>query len=173
MGMDRAMKSGLGSSLRDLAGGAVVASLVAVNALGDVVDPRSGGMVAGTRGDRKGEFLDSTRVLMERSELTLFAGTSTTLAVVVLNVPFNKAQLTKIAGMAHDGLARAIRPVHTMVDGDTVFAVSVPQDNGTVCLDVTIAGAAAAEVLAEAVVRGVSAAGSLGGFPCRTEWEEA
>jgi len=172
MGMDRAMKGGLGSSFRELAGGAVAASVVAVNALGDVVDPGSGRILAGTRGDRKGEFLNSTRVLMEHSELTLFAGTSTTLAVVAFNVPFTKAQLTKIAGMAHDGLARAIQPVHTMVDGDTVFAVSVPQENNPPSLDVTVAGTAAAEVLSEAVVRGVTSAGSLGGFPCRTEWEE-
>lgn len=172
MGMDRAMKSGLGSSARELSGGAVVAALAAVNGLGDVVDPRSGRILAGTRGDRKGELLDSTRILLEQPERTLFAGTNTTLAVVAVNVPFNKTQLTKIARMAHDGLARAIRPVHTMVDGDTVFAVSVPQEETAPSLDITVAGTAAAEVLAEAVVRGVTSAGSLGGFPCRSDWKE-
>ncbi len=170
-GMERAMKGGLGSSARELAGGAVVAALVAVNGVGDVVDPRSGAILAGTRGERKGEFLDSTHMLMEQSELTLFAGTSTTLAVVVVNSPFNKTQLTKIARMAHDGMARAIRPVHTMFDGDTVFALSVPREEPAPSLDVTVAGTAAAELLSEAVVSGVTSAESLGGFPCRTEWQ--
>jgi len=170
MGMDRAMKGGLGSAAARLPGGVCVAALVAVNAVGDVRDPRSGAVLAGTRGDREGEFLDSERLLRDRSELTLFAGTSTSVAVVVVSAPFSKTQLTKIAQMAHDGMARAIRPAHTMYDGDTVFAVSVPPESDAPGLDVTIAGSVVAEVLAEAVVRGVSAAESLGGFPCRAEW---
>ncbi|MCF8061815.1 MAG: P1 family peptidase [Deltaproteobacteria bacterium] len=170
-GMERAMKGGLGSSARELAGGAVVGALVAVNGVGDVVDPRSGQILAGVRGDREGAYLDATRLLMERRDLTLFAGANTSLAVIALNCPFSKTQLTKIAQMAQDGLARAVRPVHTMYDGDTVFAVSVAPESGAPRLDVTVAGTAAAEALAEAVVRGVTSAESLGGFPCRTEWE--
>jgi L-aminopeptidase/D-esterase-like protein len=170
-GMERAMKGGLGSAARKLAGGAVVSALAAVNAVGDVVDPRSGVILAGVRGDREGTYLDAARLLMERTDLTLFAGANTSLAVVALNVPFNKTQLTKIAQMAQDGLARAVRPVHTLYDGDTVFAVSVAREEDAPCLDVTVAGTAAAEVLADAVVRAVTSAESLGGFPCRTEWE--
>jgi L-aminopeptidase/D-esterase-like protein len=143
---------------------------VAVNAVGDVKDPGTGAVLAGTRGDREGEFLDSERLLRERSELTLFAGTSTSLAVVAVSAPLTKTQLTKIAQMAHDGMARAIRPAHTMYDGDTVFAVSVPDGDDGPCLDVTVAGSVAAQVLAEAVVRAVTSAESLGGFPCCAEW---
>ncbi len=172
MGMERAMKGGLGSSLVELAGGGIVAALTAVNAVGDVVDPRSGTILAGTRGDQKGRFMDSTAMLMSRSELTLFAGVNTSLAVIAVNAPFSKTQLTKIAQMAHDGMARAIRPAHTMFDGDTVFAVSLPGKGDAPLLDVTVAGTAAAEALAEAVVRAVSSAESLGGFPCRAEWME-
>ncbi len=172
MGMERAMKSGLGSALMELAGKRLVAAMAVVNAVGDVVDPRNGTILAGTRDDQKGEFLDSTRMLMSRSELTLFAGCNTSLAVIAVNAPFDKTQLTKIAQMAHDGMARAIRPAHTMFDGDTVFAVSVPRKADAPSLDVTIAGTAAAEALAEAVVRGVNSAEGLGGFPCRAEWME-
>jgi L-aminopeptidase/D-esterase-like protein len=171
MGMDRAMKGGLGSSIRRLPGGALVGALVAVNAVGDVVDPGSGVVLAGVRGDRRGEYLNASSLLLERTDLTLFAGANTTLAAVVLNSPFNKAQLTKIAQMAQDGLARAVRPIHTLYDGDTVFAVSVPREQDAPRLDVTVAGVAAAEALAGAVVRAVTSAGSLGGFPCRAEWE--
>jgi L-aminopeptidase/D-esterase-like protein len=128
-------------------------------------------ILAGVRGDREGTYLDAARLLMERTDLTLFAGTHTSLAVVALNVPLSKAQLTKIAQMAQDGLARAVRPVHTLYDGDTVFAVSVARDEDAPCLDVTVAGTAAAEVLADAVVRAVTSAESLGGIPCRAEWE--
>ncbi len=171
-GMERAMKGGLGSSTRILAGGAVVAALAAVNAVGDVVDPRNGAILAGARGDEKGSFLGAERMLMEQTRLTLFAGANTSLAVVGLNVPFDKSQLTKIPQMAQDGMARAIRPAHTMYDGDTVFAVSLPTEDGGGGLDVTVAGTAAADVLAEAVVRAVTSAQSLGGFPCRADWEE-
>jgi len=172
MGMERAIKGGLGSAAVTLSGGTCVAVLIAVNAVGDVRDPGTGCILAGTRGDREGEFLDSERLLRERSELTLFAGTSTSVAVVAVSAPFSKTQLTKIAQMAHDGMARAIRPSHTMYDGDTVFAVSVPGGGEEATLDVSVAGSIAAEVLAEAVVRGVAAAESLGGFPCSAEWQE-
>ncbi len=170
MGMELAMKGGLGSSLVGLADGALVGALAAVNAVGDVVDPWSGTILAGTRGEQKGTFMDSTRMLMSQSEPGIFPGANTSLAVIAVNAPFSKSQLTKIAQMAHDGMARTIRPSHTMFDGDTVFAVSVPRTGDPPSLDVSAAGTAAAEALAEAILRGVRSAESLGGFPCHAEW---
>lgn len=172
MGMNRAMKGGLGSFAIGLPGGIIIAALTIVNAVGDVVDPRTGLIVAGARGEIEGEFLDSTRLLQEQSSLTLFPGTNTTLAVVATNAYFSKTELTKIAQMAHDGLARAIRPAHTMYDGDTIFAVSVPNNLEKKQLDVTITGSIAAEVLAESIIRAIKLAKSLNDYPCYADWRE-
>lgn len=172
MGMNRAMKGGLGSFAMSLPGGVIIAALSIPNAIGDVIDPRTGSILAGTRGERKGEFLDSSKLLREQSSLTIFPGTNTTLGVVATNASFSKTELTKIAQMAHDGLARAIRPAHTMFDGDTIFAVSVPSNLERKHLDITIAGSVAAEVLAESIVDGVKSAKSLPGYPCYAEWRK-
>lgn len=172
MGMNRAMKGGLGSFAIGLPGGIIIAALTIVNAVGDVVDPRTGLIIAGVRGEIEGEFLDTMRLLQEQSSLTLFPGTNTTLAVVATNAYFSKTELTKIAQMAHDGLARAIRPAHTMYDGDTIFAVSVPNNLEKKQLDVTITGSIAAEVLAESIIRAIKSAKSLNDYPCYAEWRE-
>jgi len=172
MGMNRAMKGGLGSFAMNLRGGGIIAALAVANAVGDVIEPWTGSILAGTRGERKGEFLDSSKLLREQSSLTIFPGTNTTLTVVATNASFSKTELTKIAQMAHDGLARAIRPAHTMFDGDTIFAVSVPSSLETKHLDITVAGSIAAEVLAESIVRGVKSAKSLPDYPCSTEWQK-
>lgn len=172
MGMKRAMKGGLGSFASRLPGGKTIAALTIVNAIGDVVDPRTGLILAGVRGESKGEFLDSTKLLKEQSSLTLFGGTSTTLAVIATNVYFSKTELTKIAQMAHDGLARAIRPAHTMYDGDTIFALSVPSNLKKQQLDVTITGSIAAEVLVESIILAIKSAKSLNDYPCYAEWRK-
>ena len=171
-GMGGAMKSGLGTASLELGGGVLVGALVAVNAFGDVLDPASGQILAGARptqlgplklgGD--GPFADTLKVmhsLAGRTILSLATGGNTVIAVVATNARLDKAQATKVAQMAHDGLARTVRPAHTMLDGDTIFALSTGRRKA----DVSSVGAYAAEALAQAVVRAVLAARPAGGLP--------
>ena len=161
-GMERCMKSGIGSYALQL-GELKLGAVVVVNALGDVFDWKTGEQIAGLRtGD--GTALRSTEALMrERVEAVenKFTG-NTTLAVVVTNAAFDKSRLCKIAGMAQDGYARSIRPVHTSADGDSIYAVSV----GSVEADLDLAGTLAAEAVSEAIIRAVRSAESAYGFPC-------
>ncbi len=169
LGMNMCMKSGLGTaSIRVKArGDAIVGAIVVVNALGDVVDPRTGDIIAGARDRLTGEFVDTIR-RMTSTRLNLKPDiTNTTIGVVATNARLDKRSATKIAQMAHDGLARAVRPVHTMADGDTIFALST----GNVAADVNVIGTAAAEVMVEAVVRAVKAAKSAAGVPGLVEVE--
>ncbi len=138
-----------------------------VNAFGDVVDPLTGETLAAPRRP-EGGFFSTVELLAERNGQPAL-GANTTLAVVATNARLDKAQATKVAQMAHDGLARAVRPAHTMADGDVVFVLSLPEpaERGA---DVTTVGALAAEVVAEAVVRGVMEAESLAGVPSAREW---
>jgi len=176
LGPLQAMKSGLGSASRQIEGGAIVAAVVAVNPVGDVCNPRTGRIVAGARNlGNKGFFNESSpaggrpqassaTVLVAGSHgsgVSLRAGTNTTIAVVATNATLSKSGATKVAQMAHDGLARAIRPAHTMFDGDTVFALST----GSVQADLSRIGAVAADVLADAVLAAVLAAEPLHGLP--------
>jgi L-aminopeptidase/D-esterase-like protein len=161
LGLERATKSGLGSASLRLAGGVTVGALVAVNAAGDVVDPSSGAVVAGPRRDDVG-FVRSSEWLREHPP-RIGVGQNTTLAVVATDAELTKPECAKVAQMAHDGLARTIDPVHTMLDGDAVFALAT----GTVGTraDVTAVGSAAATALAEAVLAAVREATSLAGVP--------
>ncbi len=166
LGMRYAMKGGIGSASVRLANGVVVAALAAVNALGDVVDPATGSILAGTRKPVVGGFLNTAAALrghLGQTVLELMSG-NTTLVVVATNARLDKASLLTLAGMAHDGLARAIRPVHTMLDGDTVFALSTGDAEG----NLTAIGAAAADVVAEAIVQAVKRAEPLHGIPACT-----
>lgn len=164
-GMATCMKSGIGSyavRINELEVGAVVV----VNALGDVFNWKTGKQVAGFLTEDR-TALRSTAEYMKGSLESVnnrFAG-NTTLAVVITNASFDKSQLCKIAGMAQNGYARAIHPVHTSADGDTVFAVSV----GTVCADQDLVGTLAAEVVSEAILRAVNSAESAYGFPSASE----
>ena len=164
-GMATCMKSGIGSyavRINELGVGAVVV----VNALGDVFNWKTGKQVAGFLTEDR-TALRSTAEYMKGSLESVnnrFAG-NTTLAVVITNASFDKSQLCKIAGMAQNGYARAIHPVHTSADGDTVFAVSV----GTVCADQDLVGTLAAEVVSEAILRAVNSAESAYGFPSASE----
>ncbi len=172
LGVAGAMKSGIGSASRDLGGGAIVGALVAVNAVGDVVDPTSGEILAGTRPAKLGpvsfggdaRFADTLAVMKGMAgklALRFASRGNTVIGVVATNAQLTKEEVNKVAQMAHDGIARAIRPAHTMLDGDTLFALST----GGKSVDVNIVGAYAAEVVAEAIVRAVQAAESLGGLP--------
>jgi L-aminopeptidase/D-esterase-like protein len=162
-GIGRAMRGGLGTASISV-GGLTVAALVAVNAMGDVIDPSNGRIIAGARSDDGRGFLDQMAALRcgdwPRSMHVLPAA-ATTLAIVATDALLTKAEANKVAQMAHDGLARTIHPIHTMSDGDVVFALATGT-SGTRA-HTTIVGALAADMLAAAVLRGVRAATSLHG----------
>lgn len=159
-GFDHAMKSGLGSASISLPNGLVVGALVAVNAVGHVVEPQTGEILAGPR-DEEGQIRDSVEMMKARAFSPIPPGTNTTIAVVASNATFTKAEAKKVAQMAHDGLARTIRPIHTMFDGDAIFAVAT----GGIETSVDLVGTLSADVLAEAVVRAVKSAEAAGGLP--------
>lgn len=165
LGPQFATKSGLGSAARRIAGDITVGALVAVNAFGDVVDPATGKLIAGTR-DPKGQgFINTMKWLHgELGQTMLGFPSNTTLAVVATDAVLSKEGTNKMAQMAHDGLAQAIRPIHTMVDGDTVFALATGQQTKAP-VNVSVVGAVAAAVLAEAVVRAVNQATLLAAIP--------
>lgn len=164
-GMDTCMKSGIGSFAVQI-GELKVGAVVVVNALGDIYDWRTGRQTAGLlTEDKRG--LRSTSDYMKcsmRPAENKFAD-NTTLAVIMTNADFDKPRLCKIAGMAHNGYARAIRPVHTSADGDTIFAVSA----GSVRADQDLVGILSAEVISEAILRAVNSAESAYGFPAAAD----
>jgi L-aminopeptidase/D-esterase-like protein len=159
------MKGGLGTasiSVPAAAGGAlVVVAIVAVNAFGDVIDPASGAIVAGSRSADGKMFTDARKALRAGQPPAPKIGQNTTIGVVATNARLTKTEATKVAQMAHDGIARAVYPAHTMADGDTIFALATGRIDG----DLTRIGALAADAVAEAIVRGVRAAESIPGFP--------
>ncbi|MFK0685647.1 P1 family peptidase [Ochrobactrum sp. BD67] len=160
-GMDYAMKGGLGTASYKVPGTEiVVGAIVAVNAVGDVYAPNSRQILAGARSEDGKGFRDTMSAIMQGHGVVKSGGANTTIGAIATNVPFDKAQLKKIAGMAHDGFARTINPIHTMWDGDTIFALSTGKATG-VEADVTAIGAIAATVMAEAVARAVINADSL------------
>jgi len=163
-GPGRAMKAGLGSAALTLSNGLIVAALVAVNAIGDVIDPATGRVIAGVR-TPDGSRLADARTLVRSGALLrpTGPGQNTTIGVVATNAALTKAQATKVAQMAHDGLARAISPAHTPVDGDTVFALATGTLAGEA--EVTVIGALAAEVMADAIVRAAQQATGIPGYP--------
>lgn len=166
LGPKFATKSGLGTAAVKIGRGIVVGAIVAVNAFGDVVDPETGTIIAGTRKPVVGGFVNTVKGMQGNLGQTILGLGSTTLAVVATNAYLDKEGATKMARMAQDGLGRTIRPAHTMFDGDTVFALATgkrPKDGRGA--DPSVVGSAAAEVLAEAIVRAVRTAESLGGVP--------
>ncbi|MGH6627506.1 MAG: P1 family peptidase [Burkholderiaceae bacterium] len=158
-GIDRAMKGGLGTASVSV-DGVTVGALIACNALGDVVDPDTGQVIAGARTANGQALLDSRRALLRgEPPKPLLAGTNTTIGVIATDAVITKTQAQKLAQMAHDGLARSINPVHTMSDGDTLFALGTGASGKT--LGMMVLGTMAAEATARAVVRAVQAAQGL------------
>jgi L-aminopeptidase/D-esterase-like protein len=155
------MKCGVGSAAIRLPNGLTVAAIVAVNAIGDVVDPTTGRVVSGVRTPDGKALADARKLLRDGTRPR--AGENTTIAVVATNARLSKVDANRVALMADDGLARAIVPAHTVGDGDTVFALATGRWNGEA--DASIVGALAADVLAEAIVRAASRAEGLGGLP--------
>ncbi len=159
-GMETCMKSGIGSYAVQL-GPLQIGAIVVVNALGDVYDWKTGRKMAGLlKPDKKG-FRDSVALMEESIAIheNRFAE-NTTIGAIVTNAAFTKTQLCKIAGMAHNGYARSIRPVHTSADGDSIYALSV----GDISADMDLVGTLAAQVMSEAILRGVTSAESAYGF---------
>ena len=166
------MKAGVGTASMNIGGGVSVGALVAVNAWGDVIDPQTNQIIAGLRSGKVGplrvgkkdDFADTLSMMKSvtgRGILGLAARSNTVIGVVATNAKLSKAQATKVAQMAQDGIARTIRPAHTMLDGDVIFALSTGARKG----DVSSVGAFAAEVMAEAILRAVRMAKSAGELP--------
>ena len=154
-GMPYAMKGGIGTASVTLEG-VTVGALIAVNALGDVVDPAAGTPIAGARTEDGQQLRGSVAAALAGDKpLALLAGANTTIGVVATDAPLTKAQCQRLAGAGHDGLARAIRPVHTMSDGDTLFALSTGMAGA---LDFNVLCTMAGEAVARACVNAVRAA---------------
>ena len=178
LGLAGAMKTGIGTASLEIASGVIVGAIVAVNVFGDVIDPETGQIVAGARVVQKGlikvgkgPYFADTLCVMEsligRTVLGFSARENTAIGIVATNAKLNKEQINKVAQMAQDGLARTVRPAHTMLDGDTIFALAT----GDKKADVNIVGAFGAEVFAQAVLRAVWKAESAAGLPCAAEVE--
>ena len=170
LGAPHATKTGIGSAAIDLGGGLVVAALIAVNPFGDVVD-EAGRIIAGTRplrtGPRRGDGYADTLALLRgmTGRLALRIAGATVIGVVATNARLDKEQVNKVAQMAQDGLARTIRPAHTLFDGDTLFGLAT----GRVRASVTLVGAYAAEMVAQAIMAAASSAVAAGGLPAGTD----
>jgi L-aminopeptidase/D-esterase-like protein len=163
LGFRTAMKSGLGSATVSLPGNVLVSALAAVNAMGDVLDPSTGQIVAGARKSPDSmEFVRATEVVKQRKpQPGPNAGGNTTLVVVATNVALTKVEATRLAHVAQHGVVRSISPVHTNVDGDTVFALSAGSERA----EFTALSVAAAEAVVEAILRAVKLATPMGGLP--------
>ncbi|AZR72477.1 peptidase S58 [Anoxybacter fermentans] len=156
-GMEWATKSGLGMAHLKV-GEVEVSALVVVNALGDVIDPETGKIIAGVRNE---SGFESTEEIFRVNYKKVYKFTNTTIGVVFTNAKLNKAQAKKLAQVSHQGLVRTIRPIHTQFDGDTLFALSY----GDLKVDFTLLGIMAADAVSQAVVRAVKTAVSMGGLP--------
>jgi L-aminopeptidase/D-esterase-like protein len=157
-GIERAMKGGIGSASLTV-GAVTVAALVAVNATGDVIDPASGRVLAGTRGNDGQPRSAVAAICNGELPARAVAGMATTIGVIATDAVLTKAQANKLATMAHDGLARTIHPVHTMADGDTLFALATGSSGRPG--EMTVLGVMAAEVTARAVLNAVRHATGL------------
>jgi L-aminopeptidase/D-esterase-like protein len=157
------MKAGIGSAAIALPSGLVVGAIVAVNAVGDIIDPATGKVVAGSR--NPDNTIADVRKLLRGGEIGTRprAGENTTIGLVATNAKLSKNDINRVALMADDGFARAINPSHTMGDGDTVFALATGRWTGDA--NVTLVGALAAEAMADAIVRAATQATSSNGLP--------
>lgn len=180
LGGGQSMKSGIGTASMEIGGGVVVGAIVAVNAFGDIIDPKNQQIIAGARATKVGplklgsegylaDTLEVMKTLAGRTIMGFASRTNTVIGVVATNAKLDKNEINKVAQMAHNGLALTIRPTHTMFDGDTIFSLATGRKNA----DVNIVGAFAAEVLAQAILRGVRAARSIDDFPAADNSESA
>lgn len=176
LGMGNAVKSGLGMASIDIGKGVIVSALIIVNALGDIIDPKTNKIIAGTRNPdiakkfikNQEMFVNSLKLMKSTIGRTVFniaSSSNTVIGVVATNAKLTKAQATKVAQMAQNGLARTIRPANTMLDGDTIFALST----GNKKINANIVGAFAAEAVEQAILNAVNNATTLGNIPSISE----
>jgi L-aminopeptidase/D-esterase-like protein len=168
LGIEHALKGGIGTAAERTDSGITIAALVAVNSWGEVVDPASGGVIAGPRGESPGTFVPTLDVLRKSPPLSPFTSENSTIGVVATDAVLSKEQANRLAVIAQTGLARTIRPVHTPVDGDVLFALATCKI-GTQT-DVLQLGALAALAVERAVISAVREAASLAGMPSAGDW---
>jgi L-aminopeptidase/D-esterase-like protein len=176
LGIGQAVKSGIGTASMEIGSGIIVGAIVAMNAFGDVIDPDNGRIIAGARTISKGPvkigseeiFADTLKIMRSiigRAAFGFISHHNTVIGTIATNAGLNKEEINKVAQMAHDGLARTVKPAHTMFDGDTIFALST----GNKKADVNIVGTFAAEVFSAAVLNAIKYAKSAGGIPSMNE----
>ncbi len=176
LGPTQSVKTGIGTAALQIGGGVVVGAIAAVNAFGDVIDPATQRIIAGVRPLQKGPlriggdgvFADTLALMKSltgRAILEYAGRGNTVIGVVATNARLDKDQANLVAQMAQDGLARTVRPAHTLFDGDTIFALATGERRA----DVSIVGAFAAEAFAAAILRAVLTAAPAGGLPCARE----
>jgi len=161
LGVERATKSGLGTASQEIANGIVVAVLVVVNAWGDVIDPKTGEIIAGPRKSSGNGFLSTSELLKGSQFKKAALPFNTVIGVVATNAQLNKEQTNKLARAPQAGIARTVNPCLTMFDGDALFALSLGEKEA----DINTLGAVAAEVVAEAIIRAILQAETMGGIP--------
>lgn len=161
LGMGRATKSGLGTASQEIAGGGVVAALVVVNAFGDVIEPRTGKIIAGPRHPSGNSFLSTAELLKSGQFKESLSFPNTTIGVVATNAQLSKEQANKLAQVAQAGIARTVVPWRTLYDGDALFTLSLGEKK----VDINVLGLVAAEMVARAIVRAILQAETLAGIP--------
>ncbi|MCM3709197.1 P1 family peptidase [Sporosarcina luteola] len=160
-GFENCMKGGLGSASIKLKNGLIVGAIVAVNAVGDIRDPSNREILAGPIDPETGELIDSLVYMQENAEANLLPGSNTTIGLVAANTTLTKAEAKKIAQITQNALARTIYPAHTMLDGDTIFAIGTGGDS----YSVDLIGNVAAQVMEEAILQAVKSADAIDGVP--------
>jgi L-aminopeptidase/D-esterase-like protein len=170
LGMEGCLKGGIGGAAERTASGVTVAALIAVNSFGEVLDAESGRVVAGPRGETAGSFASTLEALRARPPLSPFttSPSNSTIGVVATDAVLTKDEAYRLAVMAQTGLTRAIRPAHTPVDGDTIFALATGTNSAET--DVLQLGALAARAVERGIVRAVTEATGLAGVPSAREW---
>lgn len=172
LGPTQAMKSGIGTASMEIGNGVIVGAIIAVNAFGDIISPDDGAILAGARTLQKGPvklgsgpfFADTMQTMKKmtgRAILEFAARQNTIIGTVATNAKLNKEEINKVAQMAHNGLAAVVRPAHSMLDGDTIFALATNKKKA----DVNTVGAYAAQVVTQAIINGVQAADSISTIP--------
>jgi L-aminopeptidase/D-esterase-like protein len=171
LGIELALKGGIGTAAETTASGITIGALVVVNCWGEVVDPETAMVVGGPRGESPGAFASTIDALRKQAPLSPFATENSTIGVVATDAVLTKEQAYRLAVIAQTGLARAIRPVHTPVDGDAIFALATCRNDTPT--DILQLGALAARAVERSCVRAVLAATSLAGVPSAAEWAAA
>ncbi|OFI06798.1 peptidase family S58 [Clostridium acetireducens DSM 10703] len=162
LGTKYAMKGGIGSYCVQV-GELKVGAIIAVNCLGDVIDPSNGNIIAGALKEDMKTFADTEKIMISKydNKKNLFSG-NTTIGAVITNGKFTKSQCKKLASMAHNGYGRTMRPAHSMYDGDTIFTLAT----GNVEADINVVGLLSATVVEKAIIRAIISASSLQGYKC-------